>query len=175
MIFVAGNVTIQIESMNGTWETACRWRFSGFGFCCALLISTQHPGAVTEMSEKGKILVVEDNDFVRMQIVRYLSDGGEYDIVEASGGRDALELIDGSFLAAIVDVRMEPVDGFEFIRSLRGLEIEVGVILVTGDQNPDLLNEAGKWGVSAVLIKPVQKDRLVKAVERIVRQKEQAS
>ena len=28
------------------------------------------------MAEKQKILIVEDNDFVRMQIVRYLKDAG---------------------------------------------------------------------------------------------------
>ncbi len=123
------------------------------------------------MNEKEKILVVEDNDFVRMQIVRFLNDGNCYEVVEACRGDDALEIIDESFAAAIVDVRMEPVDGFEFIRSLQSLKIAAPVILVTGDQNPDLLSESGKWGVSAVLIKPVQKDRLVKTVERIVKQR----
>jgi CheY-like chemotaxis protein len=127
------------------------------------------------MSDKQKILVVEDNDFVRMQIVRYLSEEGSYEVVEASRGDEALDVMDKSFAAAVVDVRMEPIDGFEFVRSVKGLELDVAVILVTGDQNPDLLNEAGKWGVSAVLIKPVQRDRLVKAVERIVKQKRQAT
>lgn len=121
------------------------------------------------MSETEKILVVEDNDFVRMQIVRYLSSIEGVEVVEASRGDDALDLLDRSVSLAIVDVRMEPIDGFEFIRSLRGLDLAIPVVLVTGDQNPDLLSEAGKWGVGAVLLKPVQKDRLVKTVERILR------
>lgn len=117
------------------------------------------------MSAKSRILVVEDNDFVRMQIVRFL-DEAEYEAVESIDGREALEKLDGSIDAAIVDVRMEPIDGFEFIRTIRGNSIDTPVILVTGDQNPDLLNEASKWGVGAVLMKPVQKDRLVKTVSR---------
>jgi len=121
------------------------------------------------MSDQGKILVVEDNDFVRMQIVRYLHDAS-YDVVEASDGEEALGLTDDSIDIAIVDVRMEPIDGFEYLRALRGRELKTPVILVTGDQNPDLLSESQKWGVAAVLIKPVQKDRLIKMVARTISQ-----
>ena len=120
------------------------------------------------MAEEEKILVVEDNDFVRMQIVKYLQDDG-YETVEASDGEQALEIVRKDIALAIVDVRMEPIGGFEFIRAIRGQRNETPVILVTGDQNPDLLNEAGKWDVGAVLIKPVQKDRLLKMVGRILR------
>ncbi len=125
------------------------------------------------MSEKKNILVVEDNNFVRMQIVRYLAETGAQ-LLEASEGGQALEAIReqdraGNPVSLIVaDVRMEPVDGFEFIRSIRGLEMDIPVILVTGDNNPDLLEQAGSWGVGAVMIKPVQKDRLVKTALRII-------
>ncbi|MCC6598611.1 MAG: response regulator [Alphaproteobacteria bacterium] len=117
------------------------------------------------MTAASKILVVEDNDFVRMQIARFLGDEG-YDVVESTDGQDAMEKVDGSIALAIVDVRMEPIDGFEFIKRVRGLDLTTPVILVTGDQNPDLLAEASKWNVAAVLMKPVQRDRLVKTVFR---------
>ena len=117
------------------------------------------------MADQRKVLVVEDNDFVRMQIVKFLQEEG-YEVVESTDGQDALDKMNPEISLAIVDVRMEPIDGFEFVRSLRGADIETPVILVTGDQNPDLLAEAGKWNISAVLMKPVQRDRLVKTVSR---------
>ncbi len=126
------------------------------------------------MSEASRILVVEDNDFVRMQIVRFLSDEG-YEVVESTDGQKAIETFDKSFDLAIVDVRMEPIDGFEFIRSVRGSDIDTPVILVTGDNNPDLLNEANKLGVAAVLMKPVQKDRLLKTVARTIESRRRKS
>ena len=124
------------------------------------------------MSQVGNVLIVEDNDFVRMQIVRYLSDSG-FSTQEAADGQVALDTFSKETDLAIVDVRMEPIDGFEFIKALRGRNIQTPVILVTGDQNPDLLNEANKWGVSAVLMKPVQKDRLIKMVTRAIQQAQQ--
>lgn len=117
------------------------------------------------MSDQHKILVVEDNDFVRMQIVKFLQEDG-HEIIESTDGSDALNKMDDTISIAIVDVRMEPIDGFEFVRSLRGMDNETPVILVTGDQNPDLLAEAGKWHIAAVLMKPVQRDRLLKTVSR---------
>lgn len=117
------------------------------------------------MTDQNKILVVEDNNFVRMQIIQFLQEEG-HEIIESTDGHDALEKMNKDVTMAIVDVRMEPIDGFEFIKALRGRNLETPVILVTGDHNPDLLAESARWGVAAVLMKPVQRDRLVKTVAR---------
>ena len=124
------------------------------------------------MPAKKAILVVEDNDFVRMQIIGFLK-GAAYEVFEAREGAGAMDMMianDNNIGLAIVDVRMDPVDGFEFIRDLRRNEIKTPVILVTGDQTSDLLEQAGKLGVGAVLMKPVEKDRLLKIVERTMQQ-----
>ena len=117
------------------------------------------------MTDTRKILVVEDNDFVRMQIVTFLQGGG-FTTDEAADGHQALEKLDQDVDMAVVDVRMEPMGGFEFIRSVQSMALDIPVVLVTGDQDPELLSESAKHGVAAVLMKPVQKDRLIKTVER---------
>ncbi len=122
------------------------------------------------MTDAPKIMIVEDNDFVRMQVVRYLKEAG-FETCEARDGNEALEALGVDVRAAIVDVRMEPMGGLEFVRTLRGREIDVPVVLMTGDQNTDLLEQAAKWDVSAVLIKPVMKDRLVQAAQRAIAQR----
>ena len=119
------------------------------------------------MVEQQKILVVEDNDFVRMQIVRYLKDSG-FGTVEAKDGNEALKMMSLDTSLAIVDMRMEPMSGLDFVRALRGNDNDVPVIFMTGDQTSDLLEQASRWGVDAVLMKPVMKDRLVQAVQRAI-------
>lgn len=119
------------------------------------------------MAEQDNILIVEDNDFVRMQIVRYLQESG-FATVEAKDGNEALKTIGADTSLAIVDMRMEPMGGLDFVRAIRGKDMETPVIIVTGDQNSDLLEQAAKWKVDAVLLKPVMKDRLVKAVQRAI-------
>ena len=116
---------------------------------------------------KYKILVAEDNDFVRMQISKFLTDAG-YEVDEFATAVEAVPAVQKGYDVAVVDVRMEPMGGFEFIKSMRSKKIETPAILVTGDQDPDLLSDASKVGVTAVLIKPVQKERLLKAVEKTI-------
>lgn len=118
--------------------------------------------------DQKRTLVVEDNDFVRMQICRFLSDEG-FETLESTNGEQALKILANSGAdMAIVDVRMEPVSGFDFISVLRGKGNMTPILVVTGDENADILGEATRLGVSAVLKKPVQKDRLIKSVLRIL-------
>lgn len=120
------------------------------------------------MAGEHNILVVEDNDFVRMQIVTFLKGAG-YATIEASDGNAALDVVEKQDVAvAVVDVRMEPMGGFEFITIMHEEGRKIPVILVTGDENLDLLERAGKHGISTVLLKPVQKDRLISMVNRLI-------
>lgn len=123
------------------------------------------------MSSTYNILVVEDNDFVRMQIMSFISSEG-HTVEGTHNGEEGLLKIRDNIDLAVVDVRMEPMGGFEFIRSLQSLNIDVPVILVTGDQDPELLSDSSKLGVAAVLMKPVQKERLIKTIERTLKRRE---
>ena len=64
---------------------------------------------------------------------------------------------------------MEPLNGFEFVRAMNAKELYTPVVMVTGDQNPDLLSQAGKLGVNGMLMKPVEKDRLIMMIERMIK------
>lgn len=117
------------------------------------------------MTKVQKILVVEDNDFIRMQVKGFLAEAG-YDVDEASDGEAALEKIRDNVALAVVDVRMEPMGGFEFVRVIRSVGMAAPVVMISGDNDPDLLSDSTKLGAAAMLLKPVQKERLVKTVER---------
>ncbi|MGM0422742.1 MAG: response regulator [Pseudomonadota bacterium] len=123
--------------------------------------------STTEKSQLKRILVVEDNDFIRTQIARYLK-AESYDVVEAADGNEALEKLDKAVHLVIVDVRMEPMGGFDFINIIQGSGYTIPVVLVTGDQNSDLLERAGQYKVSSVLLKPVKKERLLTMVSRLL-------
>lgn len=125
------------------------------------------------MSSK-KILIAEDNAFVRMQIVKFLQDEG-FETLECDNGEQALEMLGDDILLAIADIRMEPMGGFDLVKAMRGRNDLTPVIFITGDQNPDLLTESQKWDVSAVLMKPVQRDRLLQTVSRTIRILERVS
>jgi CheY-like chemotaxis protein len=119
------------------------------------------------MGTQHTILVVEDNDFVRMQIVTFLKEAG-YATLEATDGDGALDIMSKEVNLAVVDVRMEPMGGFEFITMMQLQGYKIPVVLVTGDQEGTTLEKAGKLGVATVLMKPIQKDRLTSMVGRLI-------
>lgn len=122
------------------------------------------------MSESSHVLIIEDNDFVRLQIAKFLGDAG-YSVHQASGASDGMDILTqarDSIDVVLVDIRMEPIDGWGFIMKMQADGIKKPVILVTGDQNNDILAKASQMGVASVLMKPVNKDRLIKMVERII-------
>jgi two-component system, OmpR family, response regulator len=124
--------------------------------------------SVDQPTNTHQILVLEDNDFVRTQIKMFLK-SGNYTVDEAADGTAAQTWLQTNKAdLIIVDVQMEPMGGFEFMRLLRGHGDTTPVILVTGDQNHDLLEQSNKLGVASVLIKPVKKDRLVTMVQRLI-------
>lgn len=119
------------------------------------------------MSTGQTILVVEDNDFVRMQIVSFLQEAG-YTTIEATDGDKALDVLTPDVRLAVVDVRMEPMGGFDFITIVQAQGNKMPVVLVTGDQDSDLLARASQLGVNTILMKPVQKERLISMVGRLL-------
>lgn len=119
------------------------------------------------MSTGQTILVVEDNDFVRMQIVSFLQEAG-YTTIEATDGDKALDVLTPEVKLAVVDVRMEPMGGFDFITIVQAQGNKMPVVLVTGDQDSDLLARASQLGVNTILMKPVQKERLISMVGRLL-------
>ena len=122
------------------------------------------------MTDKKDVLVVEDNDFVRMQISKFLQTGG-YKAIEATNAPDGLKLLkdnQSTIGCMLVDVRMEPIDGFGFLNQVQVENINIPSILVTGDDNPDILSKGSSLGVLSVLMKPVNKDRLLKMVDRAI-------
>ena len=128
------------------------------------------------MPDKNKILVVEDNDFVRMQIVRYLGQTGA-EIIEASQGDQAFDFMKQQHIKrdpvtlAIVDVRMEPVDGFEFIKHIRasGFFKDIPLIVLSSYENSSTRINCFRLGADDYLIKPFNPEELEVRVENIVK------
>ena len=113
-----------------------------------------------------KVLLVDDDDALRNALRRVLENRG-YRVVAFSGGSEALaQVAAGGYDAMVSDVRMPGMSGLELLRAVREHDLDLPVILITG--NPDLSSatEAVEYGAFKYLIKPVESDCLDEAVER---------
>ena len=80
-----------------------------------------------------KVLVVEDDPFVREMTVAGLEDAG-FEVIEAAGGGQALELLQAGIAAdaLLTDIRMPGANGWVVARAFRERFPDLPVVYVTG-------------------------------------------
>lgn len=118
-----------------------------------------------------RVLVIDDDDAVRGGIVRYLRVTG-HEVLEASGGAEALRLASGGDLDAVItDINMPDTDGIEVILALAEQRPGLPVIAISGGglmPKELLLSSAGILGAVQTLAKPFELAELREALERAV-------
>ena len=120
------------------------------------------------MSENKLILVADDNEVSRQLLVSAM-EGHDFKVVQAVDGATAFNALKNNDIAlAIIDHVMSPHDGLEFISLARSAKYNIPIILITDDQSSDILIEAAKYAVSRVLQKPINPEKLIKDISRIL-------
>lgn len=112
----------------------------------------------------NRVLVVDDDDAIRLLIVRLLRRAG-FDTTEAIDGQDAIERLAGDgFDAVVLDVMMPRVDGFGVIRHLvdRGSRMVAKTVVVTAFST--VTTRLRLRGACPVLSKPFEAADLISAV-----------
>jgi two-component system, LytTR family, response regulator AlgR len=116
-----------------------------------------------------KILIVDDEGPARERLRRLLQEAGDhYEVVgEAGDGETALEACDNNedIELVLLDISMPGMDGLETAARLAELAPPPVVILVTAHDAFAL--DAFERGVQDYLVKPVRRERLQAALERV--------
>lgn len=120
-----------------------------------------------------KLLVVDDDTFLRTILVEFLSEIQTYRVDSAFDGQDALEKHqDGRYDLMIVDLKMPRLDGTALIRSIRKRDSRTRIIVLTGHGKPaEKSDPFADCDLSAFLRKPLDHpDDLLVAVKAALAQ-----
>lgn len=116
-----------------------------------------------------KILVVDDEERMRRLVKDFLAKKG-YAVIEASNGREALDLFykDNSIDLVILDVMMPVMDGWATLREIRETS-KIPIIMLTAkaEEHDELLGF--ELGVDEYITKPFSPKILVARVEALLR------
>jgi len=117
----------------------------------------------------GRVLIVDDDDAVRKALTRILQRDG-HEILEASGGHAAMHwLRQASTLDAVIsDINMPKMTGLELLRTVREYDLDLPVMLITGNPGVASAIEAIDYGAYKYLTKPVDLPELSDHVWRAI-------
>lgn len=113
--------------------------------------------------------MVEDDAEVRALIRAWLETAG-YEVGSHADAESALEdLSAGHADVVLTDISLPGMSGIEFLREVRARDLDVPVLLVTGDPRLETAIEAVEYGAARYLLKPVHASRLLDEVRRATR------
>jgi DNA-binding NtrC family response regulator len=113
--------------------------------------------------DKAKILVVDDEEVVRLSYLRTLS-SAHCDVEWARTGQDALVLMDEhAFDVVLLDLRMPGMDGMSVLRTMKEKWPESEVIVITGFPAIESAKQAVTLGAYDYLAKPAGPEDVIHA------------
>lgn len=124
------------------------------------------------MQAQTKVLVVDDNEVVRLSLLRSLKSANR-SVRLASGGGEAIRMLEQeAFDIVLLDLRMPEMDGLEFLKILKQRWPECEAIVITGYPTIETAVEALRLGAFNYLAKPVGPEEIVTAANDATIQKQ---
>lgn len=115
-----------------------------------------------------RLLYVEDSPQNRDVVRRYLR--GLYEVLEAEDGEHGLQMAERERPELVImDLSLPRMDGFEAIRRIRGTASlrDMPVLVLTAHASREDEQRARSVGGDAFLTKPVERDVLIAALDRL--------
>src|ERR1041384_4285634 len=120
---------------------------------------------MSERERKSKILIIDDDEQIRLLLMRLL--GSQHDCASVGSAESALASLDQEpFDLIISDINMTGASGLELVPAILQKNADAVVIMVSGQQTIDYAIEAMRVGAFDYITKPVNLDHIEAAVRR---------
>lgn len=121
--------------------------------------------------KRDTILIFEDNEIDRGILSELFR--ADYKIMEAANGKEGIRLLSNHFASiavVLLDNMMPVMSGFEVLDRLKGKNItgKIPVIMVTGENSPELEKKGYEYGIVSYIKKPYQPEVVKQVVSNAV-------
>ena len=114
------------------------------------------------------ILIVEDDMSMRELMTAKLE--SKFDVIGAEDGKSALQLLESKAVDLIVsDIMMPKMNGYDFVRELRGMGLTTPVIMATAKHTFDDKKDGFSVGADDYMVKPIDFDELILRIDALLR------
>jgi DNA-binding NarL/FixJ family response regulator len=120
---------------------------------------------------KIKLLVADDHTILRDGIVSLLQGEESFTVTGTAGnGYEVLDLISKKdFDVCLLDISMPGLDGMETAKLVKERKPAIKIIMLTTYNDPEIISELVRIGVSGYLLKNSDKQELVEAINKVVK------
>lgn len=165
-----GEVQRQLHAVAESVQPLTQWANEFQQTCAPHLESVR---SLTAMAERVRptLLIVDDDEF-QHKIVSMMLKDGNYHLVFAAGGFEALKIMRKTQPDLIlIDVMMPDMGGLELMRQIKAVPRLAGipVIMMTGKGEKNIVTESLKAGATDFLVKPVARETLLGKVAKVLR------
>lgn len=123
------------------------------------------------MSEQTKVLIVDDDEVVRLSYQRSLQTA-HCNVEAVLNGEDALQaLAHKRFDVVLLDLRMPGMDGMSVLKAIKQSWPKSEVVVITGYPTVETAKEAVRLGAYDYLAKPVGPAEIINAASAALNQK----
>ena len=117
------------------------------------------------MSSKAKLLVVDDEAIIRDSLAKWFCEEG-YEVTTTESAKAALtEMAANQFDLALLDIKMPGTDGVELQKTIREIDPELIVIMMTGYASVETAVAALKNGAYDYISKPFDPDDIAHTIK----------
>ncbi len=130
------------------------------------------PGNVNSPSDQIRLLLVDDErGFVEVLSKRLAR--RNLSVTNAFSGTEAIQALrNGHFDLAILDLKMDDMDGLEVLRVFKKMDPEMPVIMLSGHSSDQTAQEGMSMGAFDYLTKPYELGDLLEKIREAVRRAE---
>ncbi|MEN6623020.1 MAG: response regulator [Smithella sp.] len=119
------------------------------------------------------VLIVDDSNAMRAVIKKIVTLSGFQmnQCLEAGNGKEALEILSGSWVDVIIsDINMPEVNGLELLDQIRKNETfkDIPVIMITTEGSSERMQEAFKRGAKGFIKKPFLPEDIRKILHQVI-------
>lgn len=118
-----------------------------------------------------KVLVVENKDFQRKQLVQVLESERYRVVAQATNGQEALEMYeehkkDLDLITTTLDMPL--LDGYAFLFELNKRNAKVKIAFISEDTTKGVVEDLLKMGASDYILKPIERVRILKRLKQVL-------
>ncbi len=124
------------------------------------------------MSERVRVLVVDDEEVVLQSVGKVLKSDDEHEFVidTALSASEGLDLMGSQrYHVVVTDLMMPGIDGLQFIDRIRSLDRETRIVMITGYATMRTALQALRKGAFDYIAKPFTKEELRSVVKNAAR------